>query len=289
MPPIMLEPHREQELRTRGYTVVRLLKRDEAARLLKDLTVALRGGFEPSTVKGEQFDFHASFLASDPIYRQHAHQAISERFQSLLDEILADYEILIAGLFVKQPGSGALPVHFDWSMIESPEEIGVNVWCPMVDVNAENGALHLVEGSQQLVRHIGAPHTPPYCCGFEDAVMERSTMVPLQAGEALIYDNTILHWSPVNRSARPRPVIALNAIPRRARPVFYRLETERTGSRFEVYDMSGGAYFDHAPADFFTGAVKRPSLGFIANPNRQLTADDFIERLEAKRLKQAFA
>jgi hypothetical protein len=283
MPPILLEPQREKELRTRGYTVVRLLDPGEPPRLLEALTDALPHGFTPVEQPGKQFEFHASFLDSNLDYRRRSHERIRELFQPRLDEILVDYEILIAGLFVKQPGTGAVPLHFDWSMIEAPDDIGLNVWCPLVDVDAGNGALHLVEGSQRLLRHIGAPHTPIYCSGYDAVVMERSTMVPLEAGEALIYDNTILHWSPVNRSSQPRPVIAMNCIPRRARPVFYRLDSAAAGSRFEVFDMSDGGFFEHLPGDFFTGAINRPSLGYIDSPNQRLSADDFVSRLDARR------
>jgi hypothetical protein len=280
----MFDEQKQAELHARGYTIVELVSGGDAAALLDAVAAQPPlGEFHPATA-GKAFQFHSSFLDDDLVYRKRIHEMIKARFQPELDAILRDYEILIAGLFLKQPGSGAVHLHFDWTMIDDLDRVGINVWCPLVDVDETNGALRLVEGSHQLVRHIGAPHARPYFKGYEAELMDASLSVPLRAGQALIYDNTILHWSPVNRSAAPRPVIAMNCLPRTARPVFYRLDAEAGGKRFEVYDMADGGFFEHDAAAYFAGNIRRPSLGFVENPNRIVDRAEFQRRLD--RLKR---
>jgi hypothetical protein len=277
---IVADSRANADLLHRGFTIARLLSADEATALLERM-VAIRGGesFDRTDGGGTGIEFHSSFLDMDPDYRKRADELVRSSFAGRLDALLRDYEILNGGLLLKPAWSSEVNLHYDWTMIRDLDQVSLNVWCPLVDVDISNGALQLVEGSQRLVRHIGAPHAPLYCRGYEAVLKERSTPIPLRAGEAVIYDSTVLHWSSPNGSGRARPVIAMNCIPRTATPVFYRLDDETAGRRFEVFDMSGGAYYEHDAADYFAGRIRARSLGFVRNGNRVVPLAEFERRL----------
>jgi hypothetical protein len=271
---ILASEERQAEFDRRGFTVVDLLSPEEVRASWEMIEAAAPAQFDATARGGRAFQFHASFLHEDQDYRRRIHGLIRDALQPKLDRLLCGYEILLAGLFLKAPGTGMVPLHFDWTMVPDLSVVGINVWCPLIDVDVENGALHLVEGSQRAVPHIGAPGTPMWCAGLEEELTSLAVPVPLRAGQALVYDNTILHWSPPNRSAAIRPVIALNCLPRTVRPAFYRLDAESGGARFEKFDMGDGRHFKVQAADFFSGEIDAPRLGYVSNENRTLGREE---------------
>jgi hypothetical protein len=105
--------------------------------------------------------------------------------------------------------------------------------------------------------------------------MERATPVPLEAGEALIFDTTILHGSRVNTTGRLRPVAASLCIPKGASIVFHRLDQASGGARFERFDMEQDGFVEHTAQDFYGGSIRRRSLGFVKNRNRAVSLAKF--------------
>ena len=280
-PRILRDPALQAELAERGYFKVRLLAAEEAAALEARLAeLRPEGDFTSTDESGKGFDYHASYLDSDKAYRDRADALVRAEFAPRIDRVLDDYVILMGGFLVKPPGAGDVKLHMDWTMTVDPEEVRLNVWCPLIDVDEGNGALRVVARSHKLVPHIGAPHTPSYCRASVDALKARSTSIRLAAGEAVIFDNSLLHWSPPNESGSVRPVAGFTCVPAASTPAFYRLDRESGGRRFEVYDMSGGAWLEHEAADLFDGTIRRPSLGFVENPNRELGLREIERRLE---------
>jgi hypothetical protein len=268
----------ETDLEVRGFTVVRLLS-EGGAQGLNDSIASLRAdGLFDCSEGSKQFPFHSSFLDPDRDYRRRVHELVLDACKAPFESRFPSHWVMIGGLLLKPSGAGDVELHHDWTMVRDRRQRPLHVWCPLTPAAAVNGVLHFVEGSHRIVDHIGAPHTPVYCRGYQEALKVRSVSVKLSPGEALVYDSTILHWSPPNLGAEPRPAITLTCLPREAEPVFYRRDGE--GQRFELYDMADGGFFEHEAADFFAGTIRRPSLGFVANPNRQVPAAEF-ERLVA--------
>ena len=262
----------ESQLATRGYGIVTLMAPDEADDLLRRVKELAQDNFT-TTESGKGYDFHASFLDRDKVYRRRIHRELKALFDPLVAEVMPGYEVLVAGIFLKKRGAARLPLHFDWTMVRDLETRSINLWCPLMDVSQENGTLHVVEGSQRFVEHIGAPDTPPWFCGISEALTEVAKPIALQAGQALIYDSTLLHLSSENRSGKDRYVVALNCLPKGIDPVFYRRADDQ-GTRFEVFDMSEERFFEHDPEQYFSGAMSAPSLGFVDNNNRTLGLED---------------
>jgi hypothetical protein len=263
----------QDSLATRGYAVVTLMTPGEAAEYRGEVAELAEGGFARTDSANRGFEFHSSFLADDLGYRYAVHQHIKPHFDALIAPYLPGYEVLISGLFLKKPGTGPLPLHFDWTMVADLETRSMNVWCPLVDVTAQNGTLHVVEGSQRFVPHISAPDTPPWFSSVSDALTKAAKSISLKAGQALIYDSTLLHLSSANQSPTDRFVIALNCLPRGVHPVIYRLD-KGPETRFEVYDMSGDRFFQHRASHFYQDRFDAPSLGFVPNPNRMVGLDE---------------
>jgi hypothetical protein len=98
---------------------------------------------------------------------------------------------------------------------------GVTVWVPLHDVDADNGMLHVVPGSHRFssaVRVQDVDHSP--FADLDRAVIEdHGRGVPLAAGEAIVFDNRLIHYSLPNVSDDPRIVLSFGMRPRAARCV----------------------------------------------------------------------
>jgi hypothetical protein len=137
--------------------------------------------------------------------------------------------------------------------------------------------LRFVTGSHRLVRNIETPRVPYYFLSYAAELKERATPVATKAGEALIFDTTVVHWSRANASNRLRPVAASLFVPEDSTVVFHWLDQASGGTRFEQFDMEDDGYLDHSAQDFYSGKIRTRSLGFVENRNRGVSLAEFDE------------
>jgi hypothetical protein len=272
---ILVDPARQEELYRNGYTAVRLLSADEAASLLAQLTATrLDGDFENRN-GGPNSSYHASVLDPDLHYKRQVNDIVRDAFGPPLAKILDGYRVATSGFLAKPAGGGAVGLHRDWTMTASVDDICLNIWCPLVDVDDTNGTLRLLAGSHRLVPNIEAPYVPFCFQPYAVELLQRATPVPLKAGEALIFDTSILHGSRVNMSERLRPVAVSLWVPQDATLVFHRLDRTSGGTRLEQFDMEEDGYVEHTAQDFFGGTIRRRSLGFVNIQNRAVSLAEF--------------
>jgi len=260
MSAVVRDPARERELREAGFTVVRLLSGQAAARLRDELLALSPAGALRASVAGRHdHACHATFLEPDEAYRRAACAAVEARLGPPLAALLTGYRRLLAGFVVKPAGAGEVGLHRDWTMTADPAELALNVWCPLVDVDADNGALALVPGSHRIAP--GTIEGPGGRCRWAAELGDPpppARPVALRAGEALLYDSRTLHRSSPNLSGAARPVATATYIPEDARPAFFRFTSATGPTRAERYDMAGDAHLAHSAADYHGGIVRAP-------------------------------
>jgi hypothetical protein len=154
----------------------------------------------------------------------------------------------------------------------------VSVWAPLVDVAAENGAIGVVAGSHKIVPHVQGPTTKAYFAGLEGELVARGMVetLALRAGEAVIFDDSLIHGSPPNLTKDARYAVQLICAPIEAVPAYYR-------------DLGNGVFeLVHADAEFWLGhdvqdLNERPahwrSLGFVKSQNRSLSLEQITDRI----------
>jgi hypothetical protein len=280
---IFLDPQRRQDWLAQGYSRVPVLTREEAAALLEELlAVRSRAELQATDHCQKRQGCHSSFDDPNPEYRRRIFDIVRDTFMPRLASVIDDYRMTLGGIFVKTPGSAEVPLHSDWTFTTDPDQVTLNVWCPLVDVDDRNSGLRLVAGSHRLFEHIGAPGVAPYFADYEQELKERSALMDLRAGEAVIFDSNLLHWSRPNLSDDIRPAVAFICVPASATPAMYRKDGD--GRRFEVFDMSNGGFFAQTSDELFEGRIRGKSVGFVANRNRPLSHREY-ERLHARGAK----
>jgi hypothetical protein len=99
-----------------------------------------------------------------------------------------------------------MDVHQDMTLVDESEYTGINIWCPLVDLNDNNGLLYALPESHRFFPTYRGASLPTIYKNVYEEVKKYSTPLYLKAGKAVIFYQSILHWSKPNLSNSIRPV-----------------------------------------------------------------------------------
>ena len=267
----------QEKLVEDGYVVVDLLN--------EHLLTSLRELWDRSGGKLE--GFHSTIHSDSVDHKKYVDSELRGVIAPRVDEVFDRHRCVIANFVAKAPGpSSEMPEHLDWTMVADPGVISVAVWAPLVDTNQENGGLRLIRGSHRDLKALsGTPHFP----SFEEMrsvsgrfANEDRVQLNLQAGQAVIYDHRLVHYSPPNYSESDRIAINVAVVPREARTYHHHLHLDGRVERFQVDDAfyvsqnihespRGGLSFGYVPREFY---CKLPAAQEDLDPGRRVTFSD---------------
>ena len=98
----------------------------------------------------------------------------------------------------------------------------------------------------------------------------------MSAGEAIIFDDSLIHWSARNASDQPRVAIQALCVPRDATPVFF---AKADDSRFELIRTDSEFFLTNGPSDLQTRQARWKGLGFVESLNRPISEEEFATLL----------
>jgi hypothetical protein len=270
----------DAEFRQSGYVRVPMLTGEQVASMLGEVA-RLRpdDNFAPSPGEPAHPTYHCSFLDSKVEYRRQAHELIAGVFAPFVEQYLNGYQIMNCNFYVKPPGTGEFVIHQNWPVLQDLGDTTVTVWCPLRDVVASTGALQLVEGSHKLLPHIESVTAPAFFKSFEQALIDKHLQpIPMQAGEGIIFDDGLIHWSARNESEAARIAIQILCTPKDAQPVFFFCDRNNP-QRFELIASGNEFFLANSVTDLMTRQPNWRSLGFIPNRNRSLSEAEFCDLL----------
>lgn len=187
--------------------------------------------------------------------------SVGEIIAPAVGSVVDDYRIIGAGFRVKQVGPDSeLPLHQDPTQVDEERSWLMNIIIPIVDTSIDNGALKVVPGSHKIMRQLRSLDLEDRAETLElDAVLEPLVeTLPMQAGDAIFYLQSVLHGSGANLTANPRPLM-LGTVMERNTPVtvyFRQADRPRMFDRYEVPDN----YFNQME-DFDRDHKLRPNVG----------------------------
>jgi ectoine hydroxylase-related dioxygenase (phytanoyl-CoA dioxygenase family) len=272
---VFRDPSLQRVFEEQGVVVVSLLDAAKAKETSEALLGVRGERLVVSEIGGKTLPNHHSQLSEDPTYRQRVAALAGEAVAPRVQEVLLDFREVSAGVVVKAPQGGGTPLHSDWPLTRDPDDVTLTVWCPLVDVDGSNGGLMVVPGSHRLVRQINGPKVKEFHLPFQQKLHDHAVSIPLKAGEALVFDHTLLHGSPPNRSDTPRPALMLNYVPADAEAVFYRPGAGDGSACLEVVAWPAGGYLG---AEGQGGSPEK--LRVIPNPNSAISYEEYIRLFE---------
>ncbi len=198
-------------------------------------------------------------------------------FDGAFEALLDDYRDEGATVLAKLPGTSALVMHQHQPMSDNIYEPALHCWLTLDDVGPDNGALRVIPGSHQIVRHVQSFHAPSYFHGFAQAMEDRhARTLSMRAGEAIIFDRSLLHGSCANTSAEPSIRVLAGAIPRESA---FCIMTEGEGETFEALAVEGKQIDPTLYCIAGGNEAGLRSHGKIPNRNEQITETEFVALL----------
>lgn len=264
-----------------GYNTLDLLGPSEIQGLLERLSeLTPDDGFSPVHRDGKGLTYHCSFLDTNIDYRRKVHALISRFFNPHIERVLNDYRILNANFYVKPPQSGVFEVHQNWPAISDIEDTTVTMWCPLHDVDNDNGALNVVAGSHKILPHVETATCRGYFKDFIEAMISKYLKpIPMKAGQGIVFDDGLIHWSPNNKSDTPRIGIQILCIPKDSTPAYWYFDPSHP-ERFELIEADTDFWLKTPVHELMQRNPQWVSLGYAENKNRFITEEEFVQLLK---------
>lgn len=236
MRPVFLNPQLQEQFDKDGYVIVPLFSPEQIADLQQ-----FHDSLQPNEKVNQQdksVSYHFSFLDSNRDYKYQVFKTLAEKFKQPLSGVLDNYKPLVINFVQKEPGKGEVPVHQNWNFVDETKFTSVSVWCPLVDVGVNNGALEMIPGTHRTFRNIlRSPSIPWFFKRYINTLKEEYLIpIPVKAGEALIFDDSIIHYSKPNKGDYNRLVIQVIAIPAEAQAKHYFLDKKWLFQK-QMYEM----------------------------------------------------
>lgn len=151
-------------------------------------------------------------------YRRRLFAGVEQIIRDPLERALPGYRVLVVNLIQKLPYHGVfdgLAIHQNPSFVAEPEHKSVSVWVPLQDTDRENGTVGILRGSQDVIHPVRAVNMPPEMWApVHDALVDDYfDAVATKAGEAVVIDDSTIHWSYPNRTDRMRTAVQLICVP----------------------------------------------------------------------------
>jgi hypothetical protein len=262
-----------------GYVVVDALSRDQISTLL-DLHAATHGPVAGGYRHSMQFG------PSDEKARIRA--GLVDLYETCLAPFLPGQQVVTGAFIEKGPGGqSTVPAHIDWNFVDESRHRSMNAWVALSDTTPENGALAVVPRSHRLpltLRGSGIQwplQAPP------EAVSKLLEVVPMRAGQAILYGGSVIHGSASNSSERPRVAVGMSLAPVDVPPVHYVGDLHREGRPIREFAVD---------AEFFHGYAVDPELGWdpnvealtVGRPSREVAATSPITLADLKAVAPGF-
>ncbi len=271
IPSIFKDPVLQQQFDRDGYVKLPLLTVEEIT-LLTDIFHS----FHP-TILNDQF-VSSSFM-NDPLIKIKIKETIQPIFQPHLDRIFQHYSYFGSAFLYKSMGKHTdVAPHQDWTIVDEKKYVAINIWTPLIDTDNHNGTLCVVPGSHSSSLYtLRAPTIPFFFQHYFNTVIRCAVPVNIKAGEAIILNQSLIHYSAPNLSGKIRPAITSGLKTSGAPMLFHFMNKDK---KVERYEMPGDFLlnFDNFPKEIYAAPTKGKLTEIIDYIPPALNRAEFMRR-----------
>ncbi len=257
------------DLSQRGYTIRPFLSAGEIVALSR---------LHVETTPSVPADYYPSAFGNDPSLKRRIFDGITEIAQPKVKDLAPGYRILNATFVTKRARSvnGRLGLHQDLSLVDHASHLGLNVWCPLCDVNNHNGCLRVAVGSH-VFGHISAnpPNPSPYDHVRNEVEAKYMIDTPMTGGFAFLFDTRLLHATEENATDSDRTAVFLNLVPDGVPARFYQWNKRQPDS-LEIYEINTDFAVRYRPNQYVedAGMLGAKFIGSIDYSYKAVTSAD---------------
>lgn len=197
----------QEQLQKQGYAVVPFLEKNEVDEI---------AAFYKSNLPEQQNAFHTTHFFTDREYKRAVNNFLIAKTRRAFDKNLVEGHFgVFANFMVKEPnGNSLMPLHADWCYVDETEYSSYAIWVSLIDTNEKNGCLCVIPYSQNLVSNIRGPRILQWNYPVnETLIKEMGLPLPVNAGEAIIYNHRLMHYSGANESNETRVAFNISVVP----------------------------------------------------------------------------
>lgn len=279
----------EREFQEQGYVQIPFISPEEVEFLTKKFFELLpeSGGnitVADLEIPSHEISYDFTFIDKNIKFKQAVYDVITERFRPYVEKWLADYRPIIANYIRKKTDTGEVPLHQNWAFVDERKCTSVSIWCPLVDSNEENGTLQIVPRSHKRFGVSRGPMVPWELDEIKEEIIANS-LVPmnLKAGNAVILDDSVVHYSAINKTDRLRLAIQLILIPSEEKSIHYHMNPAVSMSTIDTLEVDTDFYMQFNPWKQPDGAKR---LGTIPFAERPITFEEFNRRIAGKKIDE---
>jgi hypothetical protein len=252
VPDIFLDASKQELFNKQGFLVCDFLTLEEV-KYLSDL-------FHQWHPVLPQSRFMSDSYSPDLSMKRKTSEQITKVFLPHFQQLFKDFTPFGSSFLYKTPGKeSSLAPHQDWTIVDETRALALNVWVPLCDTNEHNGTLQILPGSHRHILPLRAPTLPFFFSGSEDLLMPYFIPLVVKAGQAVILNQRLVHYSAPNHSDSVRIAITSGVKTKGAPMVFYYKDPEKPPdllARFRQEDD-----FLISFRNFYEDIRKRPYLG----------------------------
>jgi hypothetical protein len=189
-------------------------------------------------------------VADTPVDRvRQVHEEINEVCKSALHNLVQNFRIAASIFIIKKSGEDSYKgVHLDASMTAQGYN-NVGIWIPLCDIDEQTGRMCLFGNSQHFLPPYSTPSMPNSFEQTEDMVEKHLTCFSMKKGEALFFNNNMIHCTQKNTSGKTRIAAVIKLLDENAPLVtaYY----DSTAAKDEMVSL-----YQHEEAFFLPAAFK---------------------------------
>lgn len=243
----------QQQIADKGYVIVDL----------DDPTIAdkLEAIYKTHhKVKPENGGMFYSVYSLDTDYRKAVHDDVGEVLQPFFDKWLTDYKSVLNSFIIKHPGPRSeFNLHQDSTGLNEWKDSPLSFWMPLQDTTIANGCMWFVPGSQKWFSPYRGISFNAMFDEHKDLLQPYLVPIELKKGQALFFDNRIVHLSGTNESDQARAIIMSGIFPSDVNIISCYRDTAVDGP-LEIYQQEEDYLIQGK--NFYIDCTARPKTGF---------------------------
>lgn len=251
---ILKDDRLQNDLNQKGYCILPLLTIEQIelfTNLYKEHHQINSSGFFPST------------YSNNKEYRKKVSEQLILHSSKIMSQNFIDYKVFTGNFIIKHQGKNTeLGLHQDMTLVDETKYMGINVWCPLCDITSKNGAIWFLEGSNRLFPTYRGPTIPNIYDLFPNEIKSCMKPIYLRAGEAIVFDHSILHFSPPNLSKEDRIAFNIFISNSEAEIIEAYYNKEKKPAKIDIYQQQSDFFTEYEQFD--TGQFDRPKIGKIS-------------------------
>lgn len=197
--PILKDKKLEQEVIKNGYAIIDLLNPTQVD-FLNQLFIKYFGNIDQSPGRFTTLQY------TDITTRKEIHNLLENYLKEINDNLFYDYQLVVAIYYVKKAfTSGDIDLHADSTLLLNHQlESHYGIWTPLLDVDQNNGTFIVIPKSHLVKNTFFNGKIDCYHDQHKAWLKEKEIPLKIKAGQAVLFDNNLLHNSTPNHTALNR-------------------------------------------------------------------------------------